>query len=68
MLALEALDSVGIKHLANELCTAVSGGELQLALIARTLVAEPEILVLDEPESHLDMKKQQVILQTIKRL
>lgn len=67
-LALEALDSVGIKHLAEESCTSVSGGELQLALIARTLVAEPEILVLDEPESHLDMQKQKIILQTIKRL
>lgn len=67
-LALEALELVGIKHLANQACTAVSGGELQLALIARTLVAEPEILVLDEPESHLDMQKQKVILQTIKKL
>ena len=67
-LALEALELVGISHLAEQSCTAVSGGELQLALIARTLVAEPKILVLDEPESHLDIHKQKIILQTIKRL
>ena len=66
--AMEALELVGISHLAEQPCTAVSGGELQLALIARTLVAEPKILVLDEPESHLDIHKQKIILQTIKKL
>ena len=67
-LAIEALELVGIAHLAEKLCTEVSGGELQLALIARTLVADPKILVLDEPESHLDIHKQKIILQTIKKL
>lgn len=66
--AREALDMVGILHLADKPCTSVSGGELQLALIARTLVSEPKILILDEPESHLDIQKQKVILQTIKKL
>ena len=66
--AMEALELVGIAHLAEQPCTAVSGGELQLALIARTLVADPKILVLDEPESHLDIHKQKIILQTIKKL
>lgn len=66
--AIECLELVGIAHLADQPCTAVSGGELQLALIARTLVADPKILVLDEPESHLDIHKQKIILQTIKRL
>ena len=67
-LAIEALELVGIAHLAEQPCTEVSGGELQLALIARTLVADPKILVLDEPESHLDIHKQKIILQTIKKL
>lgn len=66
--AMECLELVGIAHLADQPCTAVSGGELQLALIARTLVADPKILILDEPESHLDIHKQKIILQTIKRL
>ena len=38
------------------------------ALIARTLVSDPKILILDEPESHLDIQKQKIILQTIKKL
>lgn len=63
-----ALDTIGIVHLAKKSCNEVSGGELQLALIARTLVADPEILILDEPESHLDIQKQITILQTIKQL
>lgn len=66
--ALDALDEVGIKHLADKSCNEVSGGELQLALIARTLVSNPEVLILDEPESHLDVQKQVVILETLKRL
>ncbi|MFJ7980812.1 ABC transporter ATP-binding protein [Lysinibacillus xylanilyticus] len=64
----QALETVDILHLAKKSCNEISGGELQLALIARTLVSEPEILILDEPESHLDIQKQIVILQTIKRL
>ena len=63
-----ALETIGILHLAKKSCNEVSGGELQLALIARTLVSDPEVLILDEPESHLDIQKQIVILQTIKRL
>ncbi|MGM9929124.1 MAG: ABC transporter ATP-binding protein [Bacillus sp. (in: firmicutes)] len=66
--AYAALEAVGIAHLAEKSCNAVSGGELQLALIARTLVANPKILILDEPESHLDIQKQIVILKTLKRL
>lgn len=66
--AMDALELVGIQHLAEQSCTAVSGGELQLALIARTLVSDPKILILDEPESHLDIHKQKIILQTIKKL
>lgn len=64
----EALNEVGIVHLAKKSCNEVSGGELQLALIARTLVSNPEILILDEPESHLDVQKQVVILETLKHL
>lgn len=66
--AIEALETVGISHLANQSCNEVSGGELQLALIARTLVSGPELLILDEPESHLDIQKQITILQTIRKL
>ena len=46
----------------------MSGSELQIMLIARALSAEPEMLVLDEPESNLDFKNQLIVLETIERL
>ena len=55
-------------HLAERSCISVSGGEWQLALIARALVQEPEMLLLDEPTSHLDMGNQMRILHVIKEL
>ena len=46
----------------------MSGGELQMVLIARALTIEPSMLVLDEPESNLDFKNQLIILETIRAL
>lgn len=67
-IAHEAINMLGIYHLKDKYCNAVSGGELQMALIARALCANPSILVLDEPESNLDFKNQLIILETIERL
>jgi iron complex transport system ATP-binding protein len=67
-IAYEAMESVGVIHLANRPCNSISGGEWQLTLIARALVQEPEVLLLDEPTSHLDMGNQMRILQVIKNL
>jgi iron complex transport system ATP-binding protein len=67
-LAQKAMDEVGISHLKNRLCNEISGGELQMVLIARALSAQPSMLVLDEPESNLDFKNQLVILETIEGL
>ena len=67
-LALESMKTVGILHLADRPCNSVSGGEWQLTLIARALVQEPQILLLDEPTSHLDLGNQMKILQVIKDL
>lgn len=64
----EAMEQVGITHLAYKQCSCMSGGELQMVLIARALSANPEMLVLDEPESNLDFKNQLIVLETIQRL
>jgi iron complex transport system ATP-binding protein len=67
-IAYRAMETVGVVHLADRACNSVSGGEWQLTLIARALVQEPQILLLDEPTSHLDMGNQMKILQVIKDL
>lgn len=67
-ICLETMKLLKIDHLKDKLCNKISGGELQMALIARALVAKPKILVLDEPESNLDFRNQLIILDTIKNL
>lgn len=67
-IAAEAMELAGITHLRGKSCGEISGGELQLVLIARALAAEPEYLILDEPESGLDCRNQLVVLDLIGRL
>jgi iron complex transport system ATP-binding protein len=67
-IALECMDIIGIRHLRHKICSKISGGELQMVLIARALAAQPSILVLDEPESNLDFRNQLIVLETIKNL
>lgn len=66
--ALRAMDVCGILFLKDKLCNKMSGGELQMVLIARALASNPEMLVFDEPESNLDFKNQLVILNLIEKL
>lgn len=61
----KAMKEVGVGHLADKDCNKMSGGELQMVLIARALATEPQLLILDEPESNLDFKNQLIVLNTI---
>lgn len=67
-IACDCLESIGILHLRHKLCSKISGGELQMALIARALASQPSLLVLDEPESNLDFRNQLIVMNTIKDL
>jgi iron complex transport system ATP-binding protein len=64
----EALEIVEISHLKKHGINEVSGGEAQLAFIARAIVQEPEIILLDEPNAHLDIKHQISIFSLIKKI
>lgn len=57
-----------LENLKNKYLFEISGGELQKILIAQTLVQEPELLLLDEPTSHLDIGHQIEIMDLLKRL
>lgn len=64
----EVLRLLGISSLADKKCSAISGGELQMVLIARALASDPQVLILDEPESNLDFKNQLVVLDAMTEL
>lgn len=63
-----ALERLGIRHLKTRGYTQISGGERQLVLMARALVQEAKILILDEPTANLDYGNQIRVLTQIKSL
>lgn len=64
----EMMSKLSIGFLQNKKINEISGGELQLCYIAKALVSDPNILILDEPESNLDFKNQKIILNLLNDL
>ena len=64
----EALKRVGIWHLKDRLITQISGGEFQLAMLARAICQDTEILALDEPVNNLDPNHQISLLNLLSEL
>lgn len=64
----EKIDLVGIRKIAENPVNEISGGEYQLAVIARALTQDPSLLLLDEPTSHLDFGNQIRVLEIIDKL
>ena len=67
-IAARMLERFGIAHLADRPYTKISGGERQLALLARALAQEPKFVVLDEPTASLDFGNQGRVMREIRAL
>ena len=64
----EIMNQLGILEFKNRQIGQLSGGQLQKVLIARALIIDPEILILDEPTASLDTKTKKEIYEILKML
>jgi iron complex transport system ATP-binding protein len=67
-IAAQALETLGLEEYALRYLDELSGGELQKVVLARALAQEPEILLMDEPTSSLDLKNQIEVVNLIRQI
>lgn len=68
MKALELLEMVGLKDWADHMPSEMSGGQKQRVAIARSLIAEPKIILADEPTGALDSTTSYEVMEIFKRV
>jgi zinc transport system ATP-binding protein len=66
--AFTAMERTGICELRKRRLGELSGGQLQRVLIARAIAGEPQILILDEPTAHMDLRVEEDIFGLLKEL
>jgi iron complex transport system ATP-binding protein len=66
-LAEDILQTLGIKHLKERNFTELSGGEQQMTLIARAMMQDADIVLMDEPTAALDIGNSVAVLDTVRR-
>jgi zinc transport system ATP-binding protein len=64
--ATAALEQVGVGELSGRPLASLSGGQLQRVLIARALVSDPRLLILDEPTANVDMMAEQTLFDLLR--
>lgn len=64
----DVLHRTGIAHLADRPYTQISGGELQLVMLARALAQQAPVIIMDEPSAHLDFRNELVFMETVAAL
>jgi len=62
------IDRLGLADVAGAAYSETSGGQQRKAILARVVVQEPQLLLLDEPTAHLDLGAREQIVQTIQQL
>ncbi|QOP42421.1 metal ABC transporter ATP-binding protein [Sulfurimonas marina] len=64
----DAMDKMDITHLKDKMVGTLSGGQRQRVMIARALASSPKILILDEPNTGVDVKSQQRFYELLRKL
>jgi iron complex transport system ATP-binding protein len=67
-IAHQAMEQLGIEHLAERSILELSGGERQLVVVARALAQQADLLLLDEPTAFLDLQHRLVVLAAVRAL